>query len=109
MRVARFPYPEPSPVGIESRGTSVAAFHRMQTVIAQFKSESEATSALRQLEAQGFSIQNMVITDERRRFWRKFPRLDGEEGRFVVYSLDDHDASAAARAELRRMMYDRAD
>ena len=70
----------------------------MQTVIAQFKSESEAASALRQLEAQGFSIQNMVITDERRRFWRKFPQLADQEGRFVVYSMDDQDRSAAARA-----------
>lgn len=80
----------------------------MQTIIAQFKSESEAASALRQLEAHGFSIQNMVITDERRRFWRKFPQLGSEAGRFVVYSLDDHDTSAAARAEMRRMVYDQA-
>ncbi len=80
----------------------------MQTVIAQFRSESEATSALRQLEAHGFSIQNMVITDERRRAWRKFPQLGGEEGRFIVYSFDDHDTTAAARAEMRRVVHDRA-
>jgi hypothetical protein len=77
----------------------------MQTVIAQFASESEAASALRKLEARGYSIQNMVISDERRRIWRKFSDRDA---RFVVFSMDDQDTSAAQRAEMRRLVHDRA-
>jgi hypothetical protein len=81
----------------------------MQTVIAQFASEAEATSALRRLEAQGYSIQNMMISDEGRSLWRKFPELNAQrDARFVVYSMDDQETSAAQRAEMRRVVYDHA-
>jgi hypothetical protein len=79
----------------------------MQTIIGQFQSASDAESALRMLEANGFSIQNMVIADREHRAWRRLAGAseDGElEANFVVFSMDDAETSAHARAKLLHLM-----
>jgi hypothetical protein len=79
----------------------------MQSIIGQFQSASDAASALRLLETHGFSIQNMVIADREHRVWRKLAASsrDGElEGNFVVFSMDDAETSAHARAKLLHLM-----
>jgi hypothetical protein len=79
----------------------------MQTIIGQFQSASDAEAAVRKLEANGFSIQNMVIADRAHGAWRKVAAAseDGElEANFVVLSMDDAETSAHARAKLLHLM-----
>jgi hypothetical protein len=79
----------------------------MQTIIGQFQSASDAESALRLLETNGFSIQNMVIADREHRAWRKLAASagDGEvEANYVVFSMDDAETCAHARAKLLHLM-----
>ena len=78
----------------------------MQHVLGTYASRTAAEMAVRGLEADGFSIQNVVIADDHHRAWRKLHARSGDDmpparGSFVVYTTDDASLSDWARTLLR--------
>lgn len=78
----------------------------MQHILGTYASRTAAEMAVRGLEAEGFSIQNLVIADARHRVWRKLHAHSGDDmplsgDSFVVYTTDDAAASDRARTLLR--------
>jgi hypothetical protein len=46
----------------------------MQAVIGGYQSSQDAERAVRRLELEQFSIQDVIVADQRRRVWRKLSR-----------------------------------
>lgn len=75
----------------------------MQGVIGQYDSVAAAEAAVRKLEQQGLSIQNVIIADHRQRRWRRF-RANGSSGArrgdVLVGMIDEPQSIERARALL---------
>ncbi|HEX6243083.1 MAG TPA: hypothetical protein VFZ61_19350 [Polyangiales bacterium] len=77
----------------------------MQHVLGTYASRAAAETAVRGLESDGLSIQNVVIADHQHRVWRKLHARAGGEAvhprrGFVVYTTDEPEMSEWARTLL---------